>query len=703
MNKSTRMFVRSLLAAAVVATAAPAANALDVYLEAMQFTKQLPNGTPTPTTVTMWGYRDCGTSFTGCTTTPSSPGPAITVPSGDSTLRIVLKNSLPVPVTPNDNLPRQTSIMIPGLTKALTPVRFLAGQFAGRIRSFDAEVAPGAERTFEWTGVRPGTYLYHSATHPQVQVQMGLHGALVRNDSDTAKTAYAGVGYDTQALLVFGEIDPDLHAAVAANTYGTATGPTSTIGFAPRYFLINGEPYTAATPHDIAANNGRDLLLRLVNAGIENHAPQLLGGHYRVIAEDGVALPVAQRHLQYNSLLPAGKTLDVVLNTANGVYPLFDRRLRLTNDTATGGGMLARISVTGVAPPPPGAPVANPDVYAATEDTSLVVSVAGPPAGVLGNDTDPNGLALSASVTTPPTNGTITLNANGSFTYAPTLNSNGADSFSYVASNGTLASAPTTVTLNVAPVNDAPVADADVFFINTNTTPFTVAAPGVLDGDTDVDNTTASLTAVARSGVTTANGAGAASVGALGTDGSFSVTQGSTSGQGFVGTLAFTYRASDPASAQSAPADVVVAKDFRLRVVATDGNSTVVPLNNNTTSSRYVRPYFLAPQGAWVFRGVVRAMPGAATQQVTLRFNYGATASGPLIATRTVNTSATAPTNFEFLIPATAGARPANNVPTFVSVTAVNVPATTIAPAPAPVIGLHTVSIENIAIPQAAL
>lgn len=689
MNSSTSMFVRGLMAAAVIASAAPAAEALDVRLEAMQFTKLLPNGTATPTAITMWGYRDCGASFTGCTSVPTSPGPVIALPSGDSTLRIILKNSLPLPTVANDNLPRQTSIMIPGLAKPLTPVRFAGGSFDGRIRSFDAEVAPGAEGTFVWNGVRPGTYLYHSATHPQVQVQMGLHGAMARNDNDSSRAAYPGVTYDTQALLVFSEIDPDLHAAVAANSYGTAAGPTSTIGFAPRFFTINGEPYTAATPHTIAANNSRNLLLRFVNAGIENHAPQLLGSHYRVVAEDGAVLPAVQRPLLYNSLLPAGKTLDVVVNAGNGNYPLFDRRLRLTNDTASGGGMLASITVTGSAPPPPGQPVASPDSYAAAEDAPLTVSVAGPPAGVLGNDTDPNGLALTATLTTPAANGAVALNPDGSFTYTPTLNANGTDSFTYSASNGALASPPTTVTLNVAPVNDAPVADADVFVVNTNTGTFAVAAPGVLDGDTDVDDVPTALTATARSAVTTANGAGSATVGALGSDGTFSITQGSTTGQGFVGTLAFNYRASDPAGTQSAPADVVATKDLRLRVSATDG----APTFNTATSSSYVRLI-----QTWTFRGVLRAMPGPGSRTVTLRFHNGPTSASPVIATRTVTASTTGTTSWNFPIVVLGGAnaalRPPNATTAVVTVSA-DVPATT-----APSVDAHTVTLGNIVIPQ---
>ena len=57
--------------------------------------------------------------------------------------------------------------------------------------------------------------------------------------------------------------------------------------------------------------------------------------------------------------------------------------------------------------------------------------------GVLANDTDIDGPSLSAAVVTPAANGTVVLNANGSFTYTPNANFNGVDSFTYRASDGT--------------------------------------------------------------------------------------------------------------------------------------------------------------------------------------------------------------------------------------------------------------------------
>ncbi len=57
---------------------------------------------------------------------------------------------------------------------------------------------------------------------------------------------------------------------------------------------------------------------------------------------------------------------------------------------------------------------------------------------------------------TGPSHGTLTLNADGSFSYTPAANFNGSDSFTYRASDGTLTSNVATVTLTVTAVNDAP-------------------------------------------------------------------------------------------------------------------------------------------------------------------------------------------------------------------------------------------------------
>jgi len=106
-------------------------------------------------------------------------------------------------------------------------------------------------------------------------------------------------------------------------------------------------------------------------------------------------------------------------------------------------------------------PVAVGDAYVVDEDTTL--SVGG--LGILANDSDPEGSPLTTWLITPPTNGTLTLNANGSFTYVPAANFHGMDKFLYRARDQYTSSNNTWVTIHVTPVNDAPVGSADAYSV----------------------------------------------------------------------------------------------------------------------------------------------------------------------------------------------------------------------------------------------
>ena len=131
-------------------------------------------------------------------------------------------------------------------------------------------------------------------------------------------------------------------------------------------------------------------------------------------------------------------------------------------------------------------PLAVNDAYTTLEDTPL--NVAAP--GVLGNDSDPDGNPITAQLVTGPTRGTLTLNANGSFSYTPNANANGTDSFTYNAFDGQVPSTtPATVTITITPVNDAPSFTAGPNqTVNEDAGPQTVNpwATALNDGDPEV-------------------------------------------------------------------------------------------------------------------------------------------------------------------------------------------------------------------------
>jgi hypothetical protein len=174
------------------------------------------------------------------------------------------------------------------------------------------------------------------------------------------------------------------------------------------------------------------------------------------------------------------------------------------------------------------APITAGDSYVTNEDTALVIAAP----GVLGNDLDPLGRALTAVLVRAPLHGTLTkFAANGSFRYKPDANYNGTDTFAYRAAAGVDQSIDTTVTMTVNAVNDAPAAAADIYRNDEGHT-LDVAAPGVLANDTDVDGS--SLTAV----LVTKPVHGKLTFRA---DGSFTYVPNST----WDGSDSFTYKASD--------------------------------------------------------------------------------------------------------------------------------------------------------------
>jgi hypothetical protein len=167
-------------------------------------------------------------------------------------------------------------------------------------------------------------------------------------------------------------------------------------------------------------------------------------------------------------------------------------------------------------------PQANNDSYQVKHDTTLTVSTP----GVLGNDYSPSGNPLSAVLVSGPAHGSLSLNANGSFTYTPNTHFVGTDTWTYKDYDGSLYSNVATVTITVT--NHVPTASNDTYNVLHDQT-LTVAAPGVMANDyadADGDASSAVLVSTVSHGSLTLNG-----------DGSFSYAPAA----GYVGSDSFTY------------------------------------------------------------------------------------------------------------------------------------------------------------------
>ncbi|HYO76659.1 MAG TPA: Ig-like domain-containing protein, partial [Thermoanaerobaculia bacterium] len=138
-------------------------------------------------------------------------------------------------------------------------------------------------------------------------------------------------------------------------------------------------------------------------------------------------------------------------------------------------------------------PLALADSYTTNEDTTLTVQAP----GVLQNDSDPEGVTLTATVVANPSSGTLALNPSGAFVYTPNANANGTDTFTYRVSDGSLFSSVVTVTIAVNAVNDAPVTSNDAYTVAEGGT-LTIAAAGVLANDSDIDNATLTVSTAAE-------------------------------------------------------------------------------------------------------------------------------------------------------------------------------------------------------------
>jgi FtsP/CotA-like multicopper oxidase with cupredoxin domain len=256
----------------------------------------------------------------GFCNTMQVPGPTLIVTEGQP-VTVTLTNGLP-------NAAGNTSILFPGFNVTTT------GGVPGLLTQ---EAAPGGTVTYTFTAGSPGTRSYYSGTQGDLQVEMGLYGAVIvlpasvpnacttglaasnltaetfwgESDFRLAASAYDHPKscYDREYLFQFSEMDPNIHAQALAQVSakeGCTAGSTGcslnvpTEPYHPAYFMINGRSmpddmdpnYSPQYPHQPYNGNphmhpGEQVLLRIIGQGRWQHPFHEHGNHVRILARDG--------------------------------------------------------------------------------------------------------------------------------------------------------------------------------------------------------------------------------------------------------------------------------------------------------------------------------------------------------------------------------------------------------------------------------
>lgn len=230
--------------------------------------------TPDGDSIHMWGYADNAGLM-------QYPGPTMIVNQGD-VVTVTLSNELSVPV----------SMVFPGQTDVSA-----AGGTSGNMTNESTGTLPAEVVTYTFTASNPGTYLYHSGTNPELQVEMGLLGALIVRPA-TPNQAYDHVdtAYDYEYLFLLTELDPEVHYNVSRDRFDLIDNTTRESVL----WMINGRagpdtmadagvPWLPYQPYNSLPRTtpGETVLARIINAGADLHPFHTHGNHVRIIAKDG--------------------------------------------------------------------------------------------------------------------------------------------------------------------------------------------------------------------------------------------------------------------------------------------------------------------------------------------------------------------------------------------------------------------------------
>jgi hypothetical protein len=337
----TRLFlapvVLALLLTATAYAAAPGITGPSFNLTAQDAYLNQPDGAA----VYSWGY--------GCNGAPSGFLPAGITGASCPTMQVpgptlIVTENQPVTVTLTNNLPTaagNTSILFPGFQVTAT------GGVTGLLTQ---EAAPGGSVTYSFVASQPGTHAYYSGTQGDLQVEMGLYGAIIvlpltiPSNCTSASNLHYALGrspvqaahgefdfrlapaaydhpkscYDREYLFQWSTMDARIHKQAEAQVAATTASGVCTSGgvvtpsnpgcslnvqtepYHPAYFLINGRSmpdlmdpnYAAEYPHQPYNGNphmhlGEQTLIRTIGQGRWQHPFHEHGNHVRILARDG--------------------------------------------------------------------------------------------------------------------------------------------------------------------------------------------------------------------------------------------------------------------------------------------------------------------------------------------------------------------------------------------------------------------------------
>jgi FtsP/CotA-like multicopper oxidase with cupredoxin domain len=329
--KTTNSIAKSILAPAVALLLAATAHAAAPGITGPTFNLQAQTAflnQPDGAGVYAWGYGCNGSpsGFAPAAITNAScgpmqvPGPTLIVTEGQ-VVTVNLKNVLPTSAG-------NTSILFPGFAVTTT------GGVTGLLTQ---EAAPGGTVTYKFVAGSPGTRAYYSGTQGDLQVEMGLYGAIIVLPKNVPAACTSGLHaanlqiegywkeadfrlsqaaydhpetcYDREYLFQFSEMDSNIHrqalAQVTATNGCTAGAPGCSLNvptepYHPSYFLINGR----SMPDDMDANYGLEYphqpyngnphmhpgeltLIRVIGQGRWQHPFHEHANHVRILGRDG--------------------------------------------------------------------------------------------------------------------------------------------------------------------------------------------------------------------------------------------------------------------------------------------------------------------------------------------------------------------------------------------------------------------------------